>query len=156
MCRPSLIGVADRCSHAGGTPVGRGGGRLAGRLDGHVGDEPVSATVHRANEPLAAPVVTHRPTCLLDAARHGCFGDEPPAPHGVHELFLGHHPVPMGHKVGQHVEGLRLHAHGPAVSTQLEQGRVKHKAFVERQPHVTIVARRTRYWPFATPIRARS
>ena len=136
-------GVADRRGLTGWTPVGPGSCGLAGRLDVHVGDEPVSATVHGADQPLVAPVVTHRPTCLLDPARDSRLSHEPAAPHGIHELFLGHDALPVRQEVAQHVERLRLDRHGSAVSTQFEAGGIENEAVVEGEPHVRMVAQRT-------------
>jgi hypothetical protein len=99
--------------------------------------------VHRADQLLVAPVVTHRPTCLLDSARHSRLSHEPAAPHGIHELFLGHDAVPVRQEITQHVERLRLDRHGPAVTTQFEPGRIENEAVAEGEPHVRMVAQRT-------------
>ena len=87
-------------------------------------DEPVSAAVHGPDEPLGLSVVADRLACLLDPAGDRGFADEPPAPDVVHQLYLGHYPVPMVHKVGEHLENLRLHRHAQAGPPQLDLSEV--------------------------------
>jgi hypothetical protein len=56
---------------------------------------------------------------LLDAGGECGLRDEPTAPDGVEELFLGHHPFTMRDEVCQDVEHLRFDVDHPLTPPQL-------------------------------------
>jgi hypothetical protein len=104
--------AADR-----GGQGGRAGRALAALLDRC--QEPVAATVERADHPLLPTAVADRPAGGLQPARQRRLGHEPAAPDLVEQLVLGDHPVPVADEVAQHLEDLRLQVAGPAAPAQL-------------------------------------
>ena len=132
--------VARGVVHRQGTPdrrrlAARRGGDVVGLLD-RLGHEPVAAAVQCLDHPLGLSVVPERATSLLDPTGHRGLADEPAAPQGVHQLFLGDDAVAVPHEVGEHVEDLRLHGHRHAVPPQLEGGEIQLHP-LEEEPHAT-------------------
>ena len=85
-----------------------------------IGDEPVTAAMHGADDILAFTVVTGRSSRGLDAAGDCGIGDEPVVPDLVHELLFGYQAVSMPYEVGEHLQHLRLHVLRYSCAAQLE------------------------------------
>ena len=75
----------------------------------HVCDESESQAGHRADHRLGLAVVARGLPGRADPAADGGIGDDPPFPHGLHQLVLGHHALAMLDQVGKQVEHLGLH-----------------------------------------------
>jgi hypothetical protein len=93
--------------------------------------------VDGADGPLLPAVVAEGTADLLDPTGDGGLADEAAAPHGVHELFLGHDPVAVPDQVHQDVERLRFQGDRGTLSSKLEQRFVELDDTVQEQDHVS-------------------
>ena len=104
------------------------------------GDEAIAATMHGTDHHLTVAVVADGAARRLDPTGERRLADEAVTPHLVEQLLLGHHPVPVGDQVGEHIEHLRFDLHDRTRVAQFERVAVEF-AVTEHEDHRDLTPR---------------